>query len=81
MKHACACCGFLTMDGPPSGSYDICPVCFWEDDGVQVRDEDFAGGANTPSLNTARRNFARIGAVEERLVLFVREPLPEERPV
>ena len=29
--YACPCCGFLTL--PSRGGYDICPVCFWEDDG------------------------------------------------
>lgn len=29
-KFACPCCGCLTLD--ERGGYDICPVCFWEDD-------------------------------------------------
>jgi hypothetical protein len=27
------------------GSYEICSVCFWEDDGVQFRWPTIAGGA------------------------------------
>ncbi|GLZ78526.1 hypothetical protein Afil01_33330 [Actinorhabdospora filicis] len=36
VKFPCVCCGHLTMDSPP-GLHDICRVCFWEDDGVQLR--------------------------------------------
>lgn len=28
------------------GSYEICPVCFWEDDRVQFRWPAMSGGAN-----------------------------------
>jgi hypothetical protein len=54
------------------GSYDICPVCWWEDDLVQLRRPDMAGGANGPSLIEAQRNFQRTGASDERLVEHVR---------
>lgn len=33
-KYACPCCGCLTLD--ERGGYDICPVCFWEDDAYIV---------------------------------------------
>lgn len=33
-KYACPCCGCLTLD--ERGGYDICPVCFWEDDAYLV---------------------------------------------
>jgi hypothetical protein len=55
--HPCPCCGFRTMADEERGSYDICPVCGWEDDGVQYRDPDYQGGANTESLNEARAAF------------------------
>ena len=29
-KHQCLCCGFKTLE--TRAGYDICPVCFWEDD-------------------------------------------------
>lgn len=63
-RFSCPCCGYLTLDHPASGSYDICPVCFWEDDLVQNEDPAYAGGANEPSLTEARANFARFGAIE-----------------
>ena len=80
-RHACACCGYLTMDSPAGdGSYDICPVCFWEDDGVQWRDPAYGGGANSPSLMQARRNFEVLGASDAELVNLVRTPRPTEKP-
>lgn len=33
-KLACLCCGCLTLD--ERGGYDICPVCFWEDDAYLI---------------------------------------------
>lgn len=79
-RFACPCCGFLTLDEAPSGTYDICNVCFWEDDGVQFRDPDYEGGANTVSLNQARENFQLHGASEPCFRSNVRAPLPEEQP-
>ncbi|MGX1964083.1 CPCC family cysteine-rich protein [Streptomyces sp. CB02115] len=37
------------------GSYKICPVCFWEDDGAQFRWPTMGGGANKVSLIEAQR--------------------------
>ncbi|GAA5196915.1 CPCC family cysteine-rich protein [Microbacterium jejuense] len=78
MKYKCNCCGYFTLDDPENGSYEICPVCFWENDWVQNNDPSYWGGANKPSLIEARRNFERYGAVEQRLAGYVRAPLPEE---
>ncbi|MFI6299465.1 CPCC family cysteine-rich protein [Nonomuraea sp. NPDC050790] len=69
--YPCVCCGHLTMDGPP-GSHEICPVCFWEDDVLQIRWPDWLGGANKPSLIEAQANFTRFAACEERFVPNVR---------
>ncbi|MBR4674700.1 MAG: hypothetical protein IKP00_09560 [Victivallales bacterium] len=54
-KHKCPCCGKLTIE--VIGDYEICEVCGWEDDPVQRKDKDFAGGANELSLNQARREW------------------------
>ncbi|NNC32175.1 hypothetical protein HKM21_23185 [Longimicrobium terrae] len=56
--HPCPCCGFRTLADPERGSYAICGICDWEDDGVQFRDPDYRGGANENSLNECRRDFA-----------------------
>jgi len=79
-KYACHCCGYLTLDEPGGDSYDICPVCWWEDDPVQNKDPDYGGGANTESLNQARVNFKAFGASREEDLPFVRPPLPTELP-
>ncbi len=78
LRYPCPCCGYITFDEPP-GSYDICEVCFWEDDGSQLRWPQNAGGANVPSLIEAQRNFANFGACEQRLIRYVRQPTSSDR--
>lgn len=74
----CPCCGYLTIGEEPPGTFEICPVCFWEDDNVQFEDPDYSGGANSVSLNQARENFKLFGAVSKEFVNQVRKPLPQE---
>src|SRR5437763_12764219 len=54
---ACPCCGFVTLDERPPGTYEICRVCGREDDPVQFADPDYRGGANTDSLREHRAGF------------------------
>lgn len=75
-NRPCQCCGCFTV----GSEYDICPVCFWEDDHYQSECPDCAGGANSISLIEAKKNYKEYGACEERLVKFVRPPRPEELP-
>ncbi len=56
-KLLCPCCKSFQLD--EVGGYEICPVCNWEDDPVQRKDPDFAGGANKVSLNQARKDFLK----------------------
>src|SRR5437868_2485460 len=72
-KKTCPCCGYLIFDEPP-GSYEICPICFWEDDEVQLRFPALEGGANDPSLIQAQKNFVEFGACEKRFQKNVRKP-------
>ena len=73
MKYTCPCCGYKTLDEEPPDMYDICEICFWEDDGYQYKhpDED---GANYISFREAQQNFEKIGAKGERSLLHVRKP-------
>lgn len=76
----CPCCGCLTFD--ERGGYDICPVCFWEDDGQDDHDADVVrGGPNGQlSLTQARTNYRLFGACEERFIDNVRPTRAEELP-
>lgn len=71
--YPCPCCGYLAFEEPP-GSYDICSICYWEDDVIQLRDPLHAGGANRHSLVESQRNYEAFGACEERLRPYVRQP-------
>ncbi|MEZ4310760.1 MAG: CPCC family cysteine-rich protein [Polyangiaceae bacterium] len=55
--EACPCCGHRTLDA--RGQYDICVVCWWEDDGQDNQDADQTlGGPNDGiNLSRARANF------------------------
>lgn len=59
--ESCPCCGYRTLD--ERGGYDICPVCFWEDDGTSELDRH--SGPNHMTLRAARENFQRLGAACE----------------
>ena len=80
--YQCPCCGYYTLDS--RGGYDICPVCFWEDDHpgeifgqpAPERPE----GPNHVHLWQARENFLAFGASEERVKGYVRPPNPDEMP-
>ena len=84
-KYPCHCCGFLTLGEAPFGfearpyqTWEICPVCFWEDE--DWRYDETGGGANSVKLSDARKTFQEFGAIERRFVEWTRPPLPGERP-
>ena len=79
-KYACPCCRHLTLT--ERGGFEICPVCFWEDDGQDDADADYArGGPNgNLSLTQARRYFLECGASHTKWVKNVRPPREEELP-
>ncbi|SHK50373.1 Cysteine-rich CPCC [Hymenobacter psychrotolerans DSM 18569] len=80
-NYQCPCCRYFTLSEGDAGSYDICHVCFWEDDGLQFQDPDYVGGANNSlSLNEARRNFQQFGVCKEEFRRYVRAPKPDEMP-
>jgi hypothetical protein len=78
-KFTCPCCGFKTLPEKPTGTYFICPICYWEDDNVQFNDPDFEGGANNSSLRQAQQNFIKFGASEESRLKFVRKPTDNDK--
>ncbi len=58
---ACPCCGYKTLG--EHGNYEICTVCWWEDDGQDNSDaSQILGGPNYGmSLTRSRINFLRYG--------------------
>lgn len=76
----CPCCGCKTLR--ERGRFQICQICFWEDDGQDDHDADVVrGGPNgLLSLAQARANYRKLDACEDRFVGDVRRPRPEELP-
>ncbi len=74
----CPCCSNFTLGEEPPGTFEICPVCRWEDDNVQFNDPCFEGGANKVSLKQARENFLKFGASSIEHIKKVRKPEPDE---
>lgn len=70
----CPCCGCRTLAAP--AVLELCPVCWWEDDGQE--DED-AGEVRLTvnghlSLAEARLHYAQCGAAHPRFLPYVRKP-------
>jgi hypothetical protein len=80
----CPCCGYVVFAEPP-GSYNVCPVCDWEDDALQLEfATSLAGGANPSTLLDAQRDFATRAARLARKRPDARYPLerdPTWRPI
>ena len=76
----CPCCGCKTLGA--RGDFEICPVCFWEDDGQDDHDADVVrGGPNGGlSLTQARANYRQFGACDTRSRANVRPPRLDELP-
>ena len=74
--YPCPCCGYLVFAKPP-GSFDICPICYWEDSYPQLNDPYFHGGPNGGvSLIEAQQNYAAMGSSQLRFKPPVGRPGP-----
>jgi len=71
----CPCCGYVTL--PERGEYDICPVCFWEDDGIDDPDFDPSLSPNHMTLRQGRQNFLKYGAYKNEEITIKVCVLPE----
>src|SRR5690349_10199650 len=66
----CLCCGYKTIEGSrtnfgyttPPDTYEICSICYWQDDRVGYDNPEIAIGPNHVSLKQAQRNFLEFGA-------------------
>lgn len=65
--EACPCCGYRSLR--ERGGYEICRVCFWEDDGTEELGR--VSSPNGMSLQEARTNFQSFGAVAEKDLGYV----------
>ncbi|WP_430542623.1 CPCC family cysteine-rich protein [Xanthomonas sacchari] len=74
----CPCCGYKTLS--ERGAFEICAVCFWEDDGQDDDDADEVLGSpnGSLSLTQARVNYQQFGASRRQDLRYVRPPLDEE---
>lgn len=50
--HSCPCCGYRTLPG--RGDYDLCPVCWWEDEGLDPWEYS---GPNHQTLLEAQHDY------------------------
>lgn len=76
--YPCPCCGSRTL--LERGAFEMCPVCWWEDDGQDDHDVDVVrGGPNgTFSLSQARQNYLQFGTYDTRFISSVRKPRLDE---
>lgn len=63
----CSCCNYKTIS--EKGNYQICPICFWEDDGGN--DKFKYSSVNHMTLEEAKVNFQEKGAISEKFLKFV----------
>ncbi|MEQ9319866.1 MAG: CPCC family cysteine-rich protein [Polyangiaceae bacterium] len=72
----------LTPGAVRDGGFEICPVCFWEDDGQDDHDATVGRGGSNGNLTLAqaRENFKAFGACDENARQHVRDPKPDEMP-
>jgi hypothetical protein len=72
-SEACPACGFRVF-ARGYGSYEVCPICDWEDDG-QLANPTSGGGANAESLADMQTEVLRRFPVEcSRHGQFHRDP-------
>lgn len=77
LKWPCPCCGHLTLPHGP-GDFELCPVCFWEDDGAQLRWPLSEEGPNGISLVEAQANYRSFGASDRESRKQARRPRANE---
>ena len=61
-SYVCPVCGKYTFE--KAGDFDICEVCGWQDDLVQLDDHDEEDCANHMSLNQAKEAWKNGQKVE-----------------
>lgn len=77
-KYTCPCCWYKTLSEKP-WSYEICPICFWEDDLDQSLFPDLDWWPNYVTLIQAQQNYIKYGVCEIQFKDKVR--LPNENDI
>ena len=77
-RYICPCCGYLTLYS--RGDFEICPVCYWEDEAKEYDPDGGVRGPNPVSLSQARKNFQLFGAIDKEFIRHVRKPRYYEIP-
>lgn len=77
-RYRCPCCGYRTLGAP--AALDLCPVCWWEDDGQEDADADEVRLTvnGELSLAEARVHYVECGAAHPRFLRYVRRPASSE---
>jgi len=83
-RYPCPCCGHRLLGEMP-GSYEICPVCFWEDDGVQFRwptmvSQGPASGSASPSSFARNRRISTSAVIKPNAMLSAWSRVSERPP-
>jgi hypothetical protein len=47
-------CRYYSVYREANNTFQVCPVCYWEDDEVQLQNTGYEGGAHMVSLNQAK---------------------------
>ena len=55
LMNSCPVCGYLTLD--ERDSFDICSICFWEDDGIDDFEVNNESESNHMTLKEGREIF------------------------
>jgi len=61
----CPVCGQYEFE--ERDDYDSCDICCWQNDGLQMSNPDFWGGANDLSLNDFRAEWQKRNLVQQRV--------------
>jgi hypothetical protein len=62
---ACSCCDHITVQNRARN--EVCPVCFWEDDGTELNQPNEPSASNENlTLRDARLNFKELGCCNVR---------------
>lgn len=55
LKNTCPVCGYMTLE--ERDAFEICGICFWEDDGIDDFEANIESGPNHMTLNEGRKKF------------------------